>query len=160
MDQPETNWTVVEPGLFYSLLVSYLYPVVDLRSAENYAKACLATAQSSPPGTCSWTDEFGADLKDTVLVYNQDGNVTGEQRKVINLIRQDTRVKRIYLLQHGFQNFKDHYPFLVGTSKGPAGCYPAEILPYLYLGGSMSSSDPLVLQDLKVTYANSLYIDR
>ncbi|ELR17126.1 dual specificity phosphatase, putative [Acanthamoeba castellanii str. Neff] len=147
----------VSPMHFYSLLVKGEFVVVDLGTAEQFARGRLMGAQHLPEGTSSFVDDFGYERRDKLLAYTHlpSDRITPTDPRLA-IFHKQKYLKEILILEGGADAFAKQYPFLrVGGGADAFLVYPSQILPSpsgLFLGSQITTTNRQVLQDLKITH--------
>jgi hypothetical protein len=138
--------------VFNSFLWDFL--IIDLRPSDQYETNHIDRAESCPTGSDTTKQFEYHEQKDTVILYDADGEVCNSppdsattenqlhaQKIIRRFICSDT--VSVWLLQGGFASFEAAYPFMSTRHElyDPYLCYPQEIVPNLFLGSQASAGE-------------------
>jgi len=144
----------IKPEYIYNIQIDLL--VVDLRSASEVEKIKVPGAINLYPGIDLEglrSNLFTGYLSDKIVLYDNKGDLEDSHLKnVIEFLKKFTGLKEILILEGGFQTFLGEFPFCCsGHEKYEINkIYPSQILPYLYLGAEICSTDLFVLRNLNI----------
>jgi hypothetical protein len=140
---------------FYNLVILNDYLLVDTRSTNDCSHFSIANSINIPPEMRQSIDSVKlptVELPHTVLLYHGDSKFDYDHLlAVADYFANKPTVQSVYVLQERFEEFFNCYPFLC-NSFNPDDVYPCQLLSHLFLGSSLSATNPDVINNVGITH--------
>jgi len=145
---------------FYNLVILGEYLLVDIREEKLYEQGHIDGALNLNPDLpftsfLKILRNNPPERKSIILVYGEVENYgTPSQEKACSELSKLPSTDKLYILETGYTQFKDLYPYLNQTTlpEGSQALYPPQILPHVFIGSVYFARDKSILKALNIKY--------